>query len=535
MPSYSYPTTDYDRARNLLALIGSFWAEVYHAKDQVQSMLSAKGQIENQTIVDLLEVLDSFAYRTCPVFHTDNWYVLHMYESELNNDELTVATFDGTLNYNEGARLGVGNPRSDFTFPLDEKIVECNQIFNRFTEPSLSLTHGVDFIIRPGKISFRFNPFTDNRVATRPVYENGEVVDQEAVLWLFKSQHDFDYLYRRYGYVLGLKLQSSKNYRKLLTAFFDALVGGTTANQVITAAAAITGIPVVLEQEETVEVITDDADGLLIVTDQHSYKFSANANAIVEIGDTVRAGTSLVDALEIIEFNRGIVPEDLRALSMGRGFLANCYYGDLIFENKEVPLEVDENHESGFTYVTFGLGGFPLDVDEFFDTMHARGIAVSQLPVDDCDPGDIVLIPGDECDGEGTPDATIRRGTLAHLLDVRENPVGEPTAASLPDSINPLEFLIQNVLRANAAVLKIRGSSLGSDGLGLHISPLLSKIVPPHTAVILLIELTPPEDSLEVEMIDETMSTFKAMGLSDDLQDLVAEKLNVSVVSGTCQ
>lgn len=535
MSEYVYPTTDYDRTINLLALLGSYWADFYQGNDQVENICGAKGQIENQTIVDLLEVANSYAYQTCPIYHTDNWYVLRLLESEMNASKVTLPTHDGSINYDDGHLYDLPPDQLAYVFPIDKDIAGVRQIFNRFTEPSLSWTTGMDYVIADGAISFTTNPFEDNRVAKRLLYEDGIVVDTEAVLWLFRSEFDFNYLYRQYGYVLNMRFQSSKNYRDFLTAFFEALVGGTTASQLIMAAAALTGIPVVLEPTEVVEHVTVDGAGRLVITDQHSYKYSLSTTPIVEVGDTVHAGDSLVDALEVIELNQGDIPDDLLALAMGKGFLSTCYYGDLIFENKEVPLEVDEDHPSGFTYVKFGLGGFPLDVERFFDDMHERGIAYSQLPVELCDPGDTVFIPGDECDGEGTPDQRIRRGTLAHLLDVRENPIGEPTAASLPDSINPLRFLTENVLRANAAIIKIRAASLGASNLGLQASTQFRKIVPPHTALILIVELTPPSDSITVDMIEEEQTLFKGMSLADSIEDMVDEKFSIKIVSGTCQ
>lgn len=535
MSEYVYPATDFDRPKNMLALLGTFWAEVYQGKEQITSITAAKGQVENQTLTDLLAVADSFARGRCPIYHTDNWYLLRLRQSELNSAQVAVATFDSGLVFNAGASFDVPARSTTFAFPVDGRLANVRQILNRFTEPSLLWTAGVDFLLSPGCITFRSNPFDDPRVARRHVYEDGQIVDEEAVLWLFKGEFDFDILYRQYGYVLNMQFESSLAYRNLLNAFFDALVGGTTASQVLLAASAITGIPLVLEPQETVEHVTSDGAGQLIITDQHVYRFSMAANPLVEVGDVVHAGDSLVNALEVYELNQGHVPENLRALAMGKGFLAACYYGDLVFENKDVPLEVIENHPSSFTYVKFGLGGFPLDVARFFDDMHERGIAASQQQVDACHPGDTVLIPGDPCADEPFPDQRIRRGTLAHLLDVRPNPVGEPTAASLPRTINPLQFLIENVLRANAVILHVRAAGLGYDRLGLHASTHFQRIVPPHTALILLVELTPASDSVTVELIDENLTIFKGMSLADTIEDMVVERIGLRVVSGTCQ
>jgi hypothetical protein len=538
MANYRYPQTDYDRAQNMLALLGSFWAEFYHGRDQISSVVAAKGQVENQTINDLMEAANALARESCPVFHTDNWYMLRLLASEKNTGVTSLLTYDtaGAL-FDSTYQYGVPPETRTYSFPAPADLHDVRQIYNRFTEPSLCLTNGVDFVLRNGAVIFAQDPFTDPRVAKRAVYLNGEVVDEEAAVWLFRGSFDYETLYRQYGYVLGMKFRSGLAYRDMLNAFFDALVGGTSSQQLLMAAAAITGIPLVIEPTETVTDIVSDYRGVAVVTDQHVYRFSDTTVPTVSVGDVVHAGDTVSDALQVVELNRGEIPDDLHALAMGRGFLANCYYADLIFENKEVPLEVDTNHPSGFTYVSFGLGGFPLDVSRFFDDMHERGIAASQLPVDDCEPGQTVLIPGDECDGIGTPDQRIRRGTLAHLLDVRENPIGEPTAASLPATINPLQFLVQNVLRANAVLIRVKASGLQANGLGLHASTYLRQIVPPHTAVILCVDLTPAQERITEDMFDEGLSTFQAMGPIDDqiTEDMFRELVSVKTVSGTCQ
>lgn len=536
MASYVYPTTDYDRTRNMLALLGSFWSSVYQGGGQVASVVAAKGQVERQTLTDALQVANALSRGSCPIFLRDNWRVLHLLASEKNTSQASIPRYDDNTASHDGS-LVFDAPRDTihYTFPAPSKLADVRQAFNRFTEPSLCWTRGAEFILEDGAITFLHDPFDDARVAKRPVYQDGQVVDEEAVLWLFRGQFDYDTLYRQYGYVINMQMSSSKAYRDLLVAFFDAIVGGTAARQLLMAASAITGVPLVREPTETVEHVSIDNNGRLVITDQHAYRFNEAATPIVEPGDIVHAGDALVDSLQVYELNSGETPDDLRALAMGKGFLSSCYYGDLIFENKDVPLEVDESHPSGFTYVSFGLGGFPLDVRRFFDEMHERGVAASQQPVDECADEDTVLLPGDEC--EGLPDQRIRRATLAHLLDVRANPIGEPTAASLPAVINPLKFLIENVLRANATIVKIKAAGLGAEGVGLHASAHFGRITPPHTAVILLVELSPESDSVTVDMIEEDLTAFPAMEpLSDDASEaMLGESVNVRIVSGTCQ
>jgi hypothetical protein len=333
------------------------------------------------------------------------------------------------------------------------------------------------------------------------------VVDEVATLWVFRGQFDWEQVYRQFAYVLGLKLQSSSGYRDIMNAVFDSIVGGTTQRAMQLAMSVITGIPLVVETEETVVEVTTDANHLLVVTDQHAYRFKNTATATAAAGDVVHTGDSLVDALAFYELNHGDVPTAIPALAMGAGFLASCYYGDLVFENKSVPLETTEAEDApyGYTYVRFGLGGFPLDVTKFFDDMHLRGIAEAERPIAECEDVETITIPE-----IGMDDRYIRRGTLAHRLDTRTTRVGEPTAAALPATINPLQFLVANVLRNNLTVIRVNMSGLGADALGLHHAELLHRIMPPHTAVIVLVVLDTEVDSIDpaTYINDSTVTTL---------------------------
>jgi len=211
---------------------------------------------------------------------------------------------------------------------------------------------------------------------------------------------------------------------------------------------------------------------------------------------------------------------DISALALDSGFLSACFYGDLVFENKDVPLEIDAEHPSGFTYVKFGLGGLPADVERFFDELHMRGIQAALLPPDPCFPGR-------------------RLGTLAQLLDRRAQPDGQPTAQHLPQTINPLKFLVENVLRNNVFVVRIFVPALGQNHLGLYNIRHLRQLIPPQTAMLVVFELAVDLDTLRAEdHITESVHTFTGMNrLADTIPDTLIRDIGATarLISGTCQ
>src|SRR5690606_29699998 len=153
------------------------------------------------------------------------------------------------------------------------------------------------------------------------IYTNNEIVDYELTLWLFNAQFDRENLYYQYGYVVGPKLKSSKSYKHLIEWILRAYNEGASGKYTARLLAAITGIPVVSSTTETVDCILVDNNNLVIATDKNVYKFDPKDNPIVSVGDVVTQDSFLTDSLQIFELNRGIVPEGLDRLTVGRGFV----------------------------------------------------------------------------------------------------------------------------------------------------------------------------------------------------------------------
>ena len=274
---------------------------------------------------------------------------------------------------------------------------------------------------------------------------------------------------------------------------------------------AITGIALVREATEQVETISVDSRSQLVITDRHVYKFPVGSNVIVSVGQQLTAGSPLVDTLLFYEFNRGQVSSDLTGLVFGRGILSNDFWGDLVFENKDVPLEVSTD-AGGRTKVQFEIGGFPGDVEAFWDIVHTRGLTAGK--------------------------------TLANLLDLRESPVDEPTAAMLPTTINPLKFVVQNLLRYHAFVVKLRSGLLSIKALGLSAAACLKRIIPPHTLMLVLVELDHADEPIIMDGpgsdtnpgYTESVRSFQCMVTADTLTPaLITEKVRLRQISGRCE
>lgn len=518
MATYTYPTNDLDRADTLLSLLGSYWSTTYSGMDFLQDVLQSKAHLTAQTWLNFMELIASVSRFNVPIFHQENWYSLTLKESELNNFDLLIPDYKTGTSYTYDVSSGLDYGKAAaidgyFSVPLPPSVTSVKTILNRIVSPSAVFTEGIDYWIeKSGVLTFSENPFNNSSITIRDIRENSVVVDRECVLWLYHGQWDWETVYEQFGYALNLRMTSSEGYRDIINAVLDAFTGGTKARDIQFAWSAITGVPLVVEQEETVELIEKDSRSLAIVTDKNAYNFSLNSTAIVSVGDKVYVGDEFVDTIQIFEFNRGEVPVDLTGLVMGPGFLSLGFFGDLTFENKDVAITVEENVD-GYTKVSWDLGGFPGDSDKFWEDTHTAGVAAAK--------------------------------TLAMYLDIRPNPVGQPSSLNLPSTINPLEFLCANFLRYNTFLVKIKLNQLGADKLPSIPAEALRKIIPPQTAMIVLVELVHTDNPVIMDGAgsasdvgyEEELSGFPCMPTSESMvgTTYITEETRLVQITGRCQ
>ena len=657
---FVYPGSDFDRSRVLLSLLGTFWAKTYIGTDQLRSYVQATGNTVAQSHQNLLETVAAMSRFEVPLFHREFLWPISVKKSQLNSQATNSAKFDrGAYTFDGAVKFDVPLENDLFAFPVARELQAVKQVFNKLTFPTAVYFEGVDFFIDIDNAAIRFttNPFENDAFLRRPIYSDNNVVDEEITLWGFCADFDYAYVFNQFAYAVGIHLKTSENYKQLVNAIITGLIdGGASVATLDMALAAICGVPLTVEQEETVEIVATDSRGLFIATDKHIYRFRGGAEPLVVAGAKTTVGAHLVRCFETKEFftlNSYRYPEDsadtlpqttrnptnlvtnlfepittetdndiilnetdavslaarkeLLGLAVDKGLLAACFLGDLVFENKSIPLEVQENHPSGYTYVRFGLGGFPADATQFFDEIHARGIELAETvenltvtprpeqailcwgppPVHNIK--DVLAYSvGYSADGGKTwvsvlgpitertlllngLDDTIkyvfrvaavfthglgpyavttvtdikksptkfRRGTLAHVLDTRAQAGTEPTAARLPTAINPMRFLIENVLRNNVFIVRIVVSAVGPDALKLYNVRHLRRILPPQTAMLVVFDLDGATDKIQGDiMLGEAQLIYKgAEPRADAIDDsyVIDAGATLKILSGTCQ
>lgn len=534
--TYSFPNSVYDVPENLLATLGSWWADQYTGREQVAAVVAATAEVQQQSMQDMLELLNSMSRHTVPIYHTDNWYELRLLQT--GQTQVTAANvfrYDDNNAYDSGITYDSRAVKPYFSHQLPSDLREVPLLLNNFIAPDLSWAHSLDYLVDAGSIIFYTNPFDDPRVLKYPVYADGRLVDYAASLWVYRGKWDWNTIYQQFGYILRLRMQSSQGYRDILNASYDAMLTGGAGANLLQMLSVMTGVPLTRYSNEIVTDITQDAGGQLVITDKVAYRFPQAATLTVAIGDTLPRYTSMSTALQIYELNRGIVP-DVAAIALGPGFLSNCMYGELLFPNRDVPLEVITDDPSGFTKIKWALGGFPLDVSQFFDDMHTRGVIAATTDIDTC-AGDRLLEHTGALTEYGSIGVShyVRKATLAHLLDTRVDAVDEPTAAALPATINPCHFLVNNILRKNATIIVMRMAGFQSIGTSLQNLRLLRKILPPQTALLLVLELDLDKVVITPDNFSESLDTWVGVEIQSDAITVpyIADRgLTARIVSG---
>jgi hypothetical protein len=667
----TYPASVFDDPKALVAILGTFWEKFFVGQDQLRSYIDATRFVANENYKQILSAADALNRDTVPVFRNKTLVPLVLKLKDMNLYATNVNRFDNVTSVFNDGLLSFNTKRDieEYAFPIPAGLVSLNQILDSATAPQHAWLRNTDFVVDRDRdaLVFAENPFES---AAEKTSVGGEVC---LYLWGVCADYDEDLVFNQFGYAAGIKLPSSESYKKLTAAVLAGVVdGGASAKAFDDAVAAICDIPLVKNAEEIVEHIFVDGHGLCVVTDKEVYRYSEKNVPIAGIGQKVFGGQALVDGLVITELTppnrfepdtesrplcraidtylatqdyeffetqdeelialssgagRFVRKQELRALAMGSGFLTHCFYGDLVFENKDVPVVVDETHPSGYTYASFEVNGHPADVSKFFDEIHQRGIEMRRPCEIDCCIGPAFkevqvhqplvtainengttyipkyltkgvkngwLINQPEnysINGRATPGAivelesaydlakkveidvgvtavvdvcgnfhinaagTLPYGsyalkfnqtfppgmpmTLARMLDKRKYAETEPTAQHLPQTINPLRFLIDNVLRNNVFVARIKVSGLGQNHLGLYNIKHLRQLLPPQTALITVFEFNPADEQIDSRgRVAETIEKFKGIEpVTDTLDDenVVDLGARLFVVSGTCQ
>jgi hypothetical protein len=200
---------------------------------------------------------------------------------------------------------------------------------------------------------------------------------------------------------------------------YVALVGAVAAT---CGSPATTGV-------ETVVDLFRGSGGWCVITDAAAYRLGPRDVPGVGIDEVLPTGAPVGAAWELTRL--GPQTPALSYLTTPAPFLQGATVGGITWYNESVPLVVDS--VAGVTRARFRLGAASqADLDAFWARSHVNGL--------------------------------VNGRTLAQALDTRTAPTTQPTPATLPTSVNPLQLVCRELLAGNAYLLIIDPTKFGPTG-----------------------------------------------------------------------
>ena len=486
-----YPENDLDVIDKVKALLGGYWSDVYAESDQIDHLVAARSTLWKESNSSWVEAGKSKSRHDISPLKPKSWLYFPIKRSEGVSPK---GFYEGGGAY--GTSLLYGRTPG-LTWRLPPGVLGASQIYNRITYPSVSLFEGIDYSIDPklGLIQFKENPFNNPGIAYSESALDDLTTDREIALWIHNAKLDQQSMQLIFGLPIGVDGRSNEEYKRLINTIYDCLILGTSSGRLASLLGYALNVPVALATE-TVELINTEARKI-IVTDKNVYFMPYRANAAVLVGDTVIKGSSLSDALTIKELRRGVDLSGVAALTLGKGFIANKFVYDLTFLNEDLDTLIADS--DGVTELKFKVNGHPLDVDHFWETTHKNGVDKGR--------------------------------TLAQALDIRNEKIGEPQAESLPSTVNPMRFLLENIVPMGLTLITIKAEALPQAIPRMDVVP---DLLPMGNGVLFIFEAPLAIDStFEVQSSDE--GTFTAIDTIVSYGSLGMLNLAVSIKTITSQ
>lgn len=430
---FQFPKDDLDTPSKAGSLVGGYWIEVYEGKDQITDLVTSRNTLWQQARDSWEEVYRTKSRHLIDPLSRKNW----LYFTILKSKGTTLKN-----NYGGGRSYGdstfVYGKSIGFVWDLPEGVSEVSQIYNRISDPSLSYVEGLDFHIdkKLKKIVFNEDPFEKEGFAKTVVNNRDGTSDIQVSMWMFNPKIDKGSIQAIYGEPLGVIGPSTLGYKNFINDIYDSMLQGMSAGKLGHMLGAALDLPVA-EGEEVVELVHTSVRKV-IVTNKNVYFVPSAANPVVSLDDKTIPGQSLSDALSINELKRNCDISNISAINLSKGFISNKFMYDLGFVNKNVELYVKEVID-GKTEASFYVGGHPLDVESFWELVNLNSEAYGK--------------------------------TLAEGLDKRVEKVGQPVKQDLPAYINPLRFLVDEMIPGGFTLVTIKVEPITSELPRLSLIP----------------------------------------------------------------
>lgn len=490
MKDYPTNTSDQGTVRDhnvLYQSLGSFWSQLFRDQDTLKGYTKALAQEITQRYYDLVEAVNSFSVEDVPVFHKEKWLPIFIYKSKFNKEAFVYEEDNAVYGvqpagFFSGSVFKYGEPKTAlnnvFACDVDNNLKEFGVLADGILDPQNVFVYGTDVILNFGTLYFKTNIFTDTSIPRANVInENGIKVtfidstgnsnDEELiVLWAYNAAIDKQILFNSFGNIYKVHLDNNEFYKKVLNSVVDLNIDGPTVNNIKGITAAFLDIPTVRNSVEVVENIFTTTAANFVVTDKQCYKFASNHNIRTSLkkGDNVYVGDILVDAVDFfdnVSLSTGwwkpasILPDKL---ALSQHIFNGDYLNQLMFSGELELVSLNGNGD-----IVFPVEGNPEDVATF--------------------------------------NAYLNRPESKTIIKEK---LGLVNAADTYPLI-PIDFIVNNFLKNNAALLSIKfQSDIGSRLTNMI--PLVRKLIPAYVYLVVKIDLDIPTESYS--RLDEETARF---------------------------
>lgn len=499
--SEKFPAEDATDGQYLYRSLGTFWTRIFRDKAMLKGYTLGMAEELIQSYYTLEEVIQQYSIKDIQLYAREKWKPLVIKKSEFNKAPFKFAT-DGAVfgiqpandNYYGGQLFRFGFPKETignavYSFTPKDKIVKFGGIANRLIDPSVFLIPGTDVALKDGTIYFNSNLFDNQYIPrakligdlnTQATYIDDDGKSQEdefIILWIYHAELDNNDLYNNFGTILDIHLPTSESYKSVLQAIFNLAVEGPTITALRTVFSVFANAPVIIEAEETVEDIYDDAHYNYVITDKNVYKIALDRelNSAIELNSVLYAGDPITHDVKIVDstidhawWHTEITTNKIAFAS--HVFAANVK-SQLFFENalREVYLDVTTKHtDSGPVTVrklTFPVLGSPADVEAFQNYVNQEDSVTSEG-----------VIKGNQ-------------SILIEKFQFNKN----ITASTV---INPVDYVLSNFFKNNTLLLNLNFYSDSELQFFFSLLPTVRAYLPPHVYLIIYLKLNLTTDDL---------------------------------------
>jgi hypothetical protein len=455
-----YPLDDLDRESTTWSILGGFWSQVYKPRDDTAAFGLAMRWLFRQAREDLdyaKELVGRQGDYNGPI---QLWKTFQFERADLESRgpiEIGEAgrVFDSSWLFGDLSNAEVG---IDVGF-------RPRVLLDGITAPTRMLLEGSDFFHTDDGLLF--------------VVDLADWGGEADVLsfYSWRSKRDDYSFWNIYGY--GLKAPRSNSTRAIqaINALWDMTVLGPNRRAFWRYLGAICDCDLCLGDGEVVEAIWESQELLTIITDANVYRFHPDAEVLVEIGEELVEGQALTNVLRVA-FLDGETPDWIEELGLPSGMAPDGLEA-VSFRSGTVDTERSTD-SNGNTIFRFDLGFYS---DDFWERWEAQDV------------------------------------TPAQFIDPRASgSEGEVPPGMLPATVDPLDFLVVNLIGKSTTVVQLEAGLLGEDQLGLHWLELLRKHSSPFSNLIFQVVL--PEGELTgeatMEEAEDDDPAFDENGLGDE-------------------